>query len=71
VEIVQAEVSSLLAGRRVGDIVIPGEIHVVAISRRGKTFLPSSETIFIREDIMHIAVLTDSTEHLRKLLEIR
>lgn len=71
VEIVQAEVSPLLSGRRVGDVTVPGEIHVIAISRQGKTFLPSSETRFIREDVMHIAVLTDSTEHLRKLLEPR
>jgi trk system potassium uptake protein TrkA len=71
VEIVQAAVSPLLAGRRVGDMTMPGEIHIVAISRHGKTFLPSPETIFAQEDIIHFAVLTESTVHLRKLLELR
>ena len=71
VEIVQAEVPPLLIGRKIGAVAVPGEIHVVAVSRNGKTFLPSSETIFLKDDLMHIAVLTDSAGHLRTILALR
>jgi trk system potassium uptake protein TrkA len=71
VQIVQTDVPPLLIGRKVGAVAVPGEIHVVAVSRNGKTFIPSSETIFLKEDLMHIAVLTDSTEHLRTILALK
>ena len=71
VQIVQTEVPPLLIGRKVGAVAVPGEIHVVAVSRNGKTFIPSSETIFLKEDLMHIAVLTDSAEHLRTILALK
>jgi trk system potassium uptake protein len=70
VEIVEAEVPPLLVGRKVSVIAVHGEVHVVAVSRKGKTFLPSSETVFQRDDSVHIAVLTASTERLRAMLAL-
>ncbi len=70
VEIVEVEVPPLLVGRKVSAIAVPGEVQVVALSRKGKTFLPSSETVFQRDDSVHIAVLTASAERLRAVLAL-
>jgi trk system potassium uptake protein TrkA len=68
VEIVRVEVPPLLAGRRVSDIAVPGEVAVVALSRKGKTSLPSSETVFERGDSVDLAVLAASAQRLRAIL---
>jgi hypothetical protein len=43
---------------------------VIALSRRGKAFLPSSETLLQKGDSAHIAVLTSSVERLRAILTL-
>jgi trk system potassium uptake protein TrkA len=70
VEIVQFDASALLEGRTAGDIAIPGEAQVVAMSRSGLTFIPSPETVFQRGDTVHIAVSTASSKRLRAMLEL-
>jgi trk system potassium uptake protein TrkA len=71
VEIVEVDVPPLLVGRKVSAIAVPGEVHVVAISRKGKAFLPSSETVFQRDDSVHIGVLTASVGRLRSILALK
>jgi trk system potassium uptake protein TrkA len=68
VELVEAEVPQLLVGKTVRDLTVAGEIHVVAITRANKTFLPTLGTIFREEDLLHLAVLTTSTNRLKELL---
>jgi trk system potassium uptake protein TrkA len=68
VEVVEARISPLLAGRTVKDLTVPGEIHVVAISRGGNTFLPTLGTVFQDQDQVHLAVLTTSTDRVRTML---
>jgi trk system potassium uptake protein TrkA len=68
VDIVDVEVPRLLVGRTVNEISVPGEIHVVAVTRAGKTFLPTLGTVFQEADLLHLAVLVSSAERLRKLL---
>jgi trk system potassium uptake protein TrkA len=70
VEIVEVGVPALLVGRKLGAIFMPGEVRVIAVSRRGKAFLPSSETVFEKDDSMHIAVLATSIERLRSVLTL-
>jgi trk system potassium uptake protein TrkA len=70
VELVEVEVPPLLAGHKVSAISIPGEVHVIALNRRGKAFLPSSETVFQKDDSAHIAVLATSAERLRAILAL-
>lgn len=70
VEIVEVEAPALLVGHRVQEIRVPGEVHIIAISRRGKTFLPASETIFEKDDILHIALLINSSERLKAILAL-
>lgn len=68
VDIVEAEVPGLLVGRTVNDLSVPGEIHVVAVTRRGKTFLPMLGTEFHEGDMVHLAVLATSAERLKLIL---
>lgn len=68
VHIVDVEIPSLLVGRSINELTINGEIHVVAITRNGKTFLPIRNTSFQDGDLAHLAVVSDSSERLRALL---
>jgi trk system potassium uptake protein TrkA len=47
---------------------VHGEIHVVAVSRRGKTFLPMLGTEFHEGDLVHLALLAVSADRLKTLL---
>ncbi|MBC7232250.1 MAG: NAD-binding protein [Chloroflexi bacterium] len=68
VDIIEAEIPSLLVGRTVKEVTILGEVHVVAITRSGKTFLPTQGTVFQAGDLVHLAALTTSTERVKALL---
>jgi trk system potassium uptake protein TrkA len=68
VELVEAEIPQLLAGKTVRDLTVAGEIHIMSITRANKTFLPTLGTIFREEDLIHLAVLTTSTGRLKELL---
>ena len=68
VEVVEVEVPPLLVGRTVNELMVPGEVHIVAISRGGKTFLPTLGTLFRDGDTAHIAVLSASADRLTELL---
>jgi trk system potassium uptake protein TrkA len=68
VDLVDTEIPPLLVGRTVNDMTIPGEIHVVAISRGGKAFLPTLGTVFKEGDQVHLGVLASSAERLKLLL---
>ena len=45
-EVMEADVPPLLEGRTVNELTVPGEIQVVALSRNGRTFLPTLGTSF-------------------------
>jgi trk system potassium uptake protein TrkA len=68
VDIMDVEVPALLVGRTVNELTSPGEIQVVAVSRGGKTFLPTFGTVFQEGDLVHLAVLSSSVDRLRSLL---
>jgi trk system potassium uptake protein TrkA len=68
VDIIEAEVPPLLAGRTVNEVTVSGEIQVVAISRGGKTFLPTLGTVFQAGDWLHLAALAASADRLKALL---
>ncbi len=68
VEIVQMEVPSLLVGRKVTELTIPGEIQVISISRGSKTFLPTLGTEFKKRDLACIAVASASGQRLKTIL---
>ena len=68
VDIVETEVPPLLVGRTVPELRVPGEIRIVAITREGRTFLPTDAALFCKGDRLHIALLGASSERLRTLL---
>lgn len=70
VEIVEVEVPPLLAGQKVRDVSRPGEVHIVAVRREGKAFIPSMETVFRKDDFLCVAVLSTSVERLRRMLTL-
>jgi trk system potassium uptake protein TrkA len=70
VDIVQVESTALLSGRTVQSITMPASIHVIAIGRGGKTFLPTLGTVFQAGDIVHIAVTPTAIDRLREMLDV-
>jgi K+ transport systems, NAD-binding component len=70
VDIVEAEVPRLLVGRTVADLAIPGEAHVIALSREGGTFLPTQGTVLEAGDRAHLVMLASSVERLKRVLGI-
>lgn len=68
VDIVEAEAPAALVGRTVAEVTVPGEIGVVAISRGGRTFLPTIGAVFHKGDLVHLAALGASADRLRELL---
>lgn len=69
-EIVCFPVPPPLEGRKTGYLTVFGEMHVVAVGRRGRILLPSSETAFERDDTVYVAVLRESSERLRSILAL-
>lgn len=68
VGIVESEIPPPLAGRMVNDLTVPGEIQVVAISRGGRTFVPTIGTVFQHGDMIHVAVSSTSVDRLKALM---
>ena len=68
VDIVEVEIPHLLVGRTVNELTVHGEIHVVAVSRRGKAFLPMLGTEFLEGDVVHLSLLAASADRLKTLL---
>ena len=68
INLVRIDAPALLVGKKVRDITAFGEFHVVAISRDNKAFLPTLGTVFEKDDIIYIAVISASTLKLESLL---
>jgi trk system potassium uptake protein TrkA len=71
VDLVEASAPALLAGRRVAEIAVPGEVLPVALSRAGRTLIPTATTTVEAGDILHLAVVGASRERLESLLGTR
>ena len=68
VEIVRIDTPALMINRTVSELSAIGEIHVVAINRNNKTFLPSLGTPFQKDDVIYIAVVSSSVKRLKSIL---
>jgi trk system potassium uptake protein TrkA len=69
VDLVALEATYLLVGRTVASLSMPGEFQVVAVTRGGKTFLPTRGTVFQEGDLIHLVVLASSANRLDQLLK--
>jgi trk system potassium uptake protein TrkA len=70
VSLVEVEVPQTLAGRAINQLQVFGEMHVVAVSRGGDTFLPTMGTVLRAGDLLHLAVLGTSMVRLQELLAL-
>jgi trk system potassium uptake protein TrkA len=70
VDLVEAEIPPAVAGRTIQDVMVPGEVQVVAIHRAGTTFLPAPTTVFQAGDLAYLVLLASSAERLRTLLSL-
>jgi len=68
VEVIRIDVPPLLIGRTVNELTAVGEIHVVAVSRGNKSFLPTLGTVLQQNDVVYISVLASSAKRLQALL---
>ncbi len=68
VDLVAVDAPPLLVGRKVADVMVTGQIHVVAISRGGKTFLPTLGTTFQDGDWVYLALLAQDADRAKALL---
>lgn len=71
VDLVEASAPAPLEGRRVAEIAVPGEILPVALSRAGRTFVPTDATIVHAGDVLHVACVGASRGRLESLLASR
>lgn len=65
--LVQVKVPPSLVGRGLQMLAVPGEIQVTAIHRGGRTFLPGSEVVFARDDVLYLAVTSSAMHRLETL----
>jgi len=71
VELIEFEVPPHWASRTVNNVNVPGEISVVALTRKDKTTIPTLGTVFQDGDRVAIAVLPSSRVRLEELMALR
>jgi trk system potassium uptake protein TrkA len=70
VNLVCIEVPRLLVGHTVNDLMVLGEIHIVAICRKNNTFIPNFGTIFEERDMVYISVIASAIDKLKSMLDL-
>ena len=67
-EVVEAEISPMLVGAQVSDLIIPGETQVVAIVRGGTAFIPSPSVSLAKGDRVLVAAMASALTKLESML---
>lgn len=70
VEVVEGEILPQLAGKKLTDITVPGEVQPIAVIRYGRAFVPTSGTVLQEKDGIAFTVMSTALETLKKLLLI-
>jgi trk system potassium uptake protein TrkA len=65
--LINVELPYQMRGRRVSEMNVLGEVHVVAITRQGRTFLPTPKTEFIEHDLVHLTVQQAAMDKLKEM----
>jgi trk system potassium uptake protein TrkA len=71
VDLVEIDLPPLLDGRSVSELTAPGEVVPIAVSRAGRTFIPTAGTTMQTGDIVHLAVVAASRGRLESMLGTR
>jgi trk system potassium uptake protein len=70
VEVVETEVSPQLAGKKVSDLTVPGEIEPIAVIRYGRSFVPTTGTVLEEKDGIAFTVTSSALPTIKKLLHL-
>jgi Trk K+ transport system NAD-binding subunit len=70
VHLVEVEVTPYLADHRVNDLVIPGEMNVVALVRGGRATVPTLGTILQSGDTLQLSVQASSMGRLAEMVPL-
>lgn len=70
VNLVCIEVPALLVGHTVNEVTVVGEINVVSINRRNRTFIPTLGAILEAEDILYVSVIVSASDKLKAMLDL-
>ncbi len=70
VEVVEGEIAPQLAGKKLADLTIPGEVQPISVIRYGRSFVPTSGTVLQEKDGISFAVMSSAVPTLKKLLLI-
>ncbi len=65
--LINVELPYPMQGRRVSEMNVSGEINVVAITRKGRTFLPTPKTEFVEGDMIHLAVQCAAMDKIKEM----
>jgi trk system potassium uptake protein TrkA len=68
VDIIRVETSEMLVGKKLADLTVVGEFHVVAVSRQNQTFLPTLGTQLQKGDVIYCSVLGTSAKKFKHVL---
>jgi trk system potassium uptake protein TrkA len=68
VDLLEVEIPASLAGHTLADLVIPHEIHAVAILRGGKMLLATANMQLQSSDTVYLAVLSSAVKRLNEHL---
>jgi len=68
VSLIEIEAPPALVGCQVKQITVPGEITVIAITRRNRAMIPTLGTEFQQGDCLHLAVLASAMGRVESLL---
>ena len=68
VQVMQARVSSLIAGRKIRDLVYDGSVQVFAVTREGHAFVPAPSVVLQEGDIIHLSVAADAVDKVEQLI---
>jgi trk system potassium uptake protein TrkA len=68
VQLLEASVPPALAGRLAGELEIPGETKLIAVTRSGRTFLGDSSVPLEAGDVVSVAVTAGSEVRFQELL---
>jgi len=71
VDLVEIDLPPLLDGRPISELTAPGEVIPIAVSRAGRTFIPTTGTTMQTGDIVHLAVVAASRGRLESMLGTR
>jgi len=68
VSLVAIETPSHLVGRTVSQVTVPGEVHMVAITRKGGALMTTLGTELCEGDLLYFAVLASAMDRFESLL---